>query len=533
MALAILTMFFYLFDLLGVVDIDSRSLTLVTICIDAVFVFDLCLKLYAYGAAYVQTPWFLIDLISCLPFLDALANGVRPLRAIRFVRAFRILRILRGLRILRALRSIPAFDAFVIEAPARRREHRLHHYMSVGLVGLTISVLIFIVLIRQQMETTHVRKFERDIRNDLTPSLLSAIGGTTSRPVNGNYIERTARVDGHERTVYYDMQHVDDLSDLIEFFVIVGMMLSMLFLMYIIAYHQLDVTQAQLRGLLNLALPKQVAEQFVFDPTIYTKKSRMPATIVFMDFVGFTKTCEELAHDPDLLSFHLEQAMDRVVGELVRHDVIIDKFIGDAIMSFRGGPLVSGDLAEHAYRVVQSALASNKALAALADPFFRHVKIGGASGDDCLIGAFGTSGRLSYTILGDAVNLAARLEPASAQCGTQNLFCEETHRLCAERTDLVWRRWGRIRVVGKSAPLNVYEAFDRADLGEALFIATFHLALEAFEAHEFERARELFLAADTQRDDGDAPSQGYIKWCEKLLAEQQPVTGIPIFETHK
>ena len=112
--------------------------------------------------------------------------------------------------------------------------------------------------------------------------------------------------------------------------------------MYIMAYHQLDVTQAQLRGLLNLALPRQVAERFVIDPTAYSQKSRMPATIMFMDFVGFTQTCEELAHDPDPLSAHLEAAMDRLVGELVKHDLIIDKFIGDAVMSFRGGPLVGG-----------------------------------------------------------------------------------------------------------------------------------------------------------------------------------------------
>ena len=145
--------------------------------------------------------------------------------------------------------------------------------------------------------------------------------------------------------------------------------------------------------------------------------------------------------------------MDRLVGELVEHDLIIDKFIGDAVMSFRGGPLVAGDPAEHAYRAVRAALDSIKALAALNDPYFHRVKIGGASADDCLIGAFGTSARLSYTILGDGVNLAARLEPASAQCGTQNLFCETTYRLCAGRPDLVWRRWGRIRVAGKSEPV--------------------------------------------------------------------------------
>ena len=142
------------------------------------------------------------------------------------------------------------------------------------------------------------------------------------------------------------------------------------------------------------------------------------------------------------------------------------------------------------------------------------MKIGGARRSDCLIGAFGTSARLSYTILGDGVNLAARLEPASGQCGTQNLFCETTHQLCAGRPDLAWRRWGRIRVAGKSDPVEVFEAFDAVDLGDPTFIATFHRALEAFERNDFDRARDLFLLADSQRPGGDEPSRDYARWCE-------------------
>jgi adenylate cyclase len=252
-----------------------------------------------------------------------------------------------------------------------------------------------------------------------------------------------------------------------------------------------------------------------------------------MDLVGFTSTCEELAHDPDRLSAHLEVAMDRLVGELVKYDLIIDKFIGDAIMSFRGGPLVRGDLPEHAYRVVRAALASTRALAELNDPFFHRVKIGGASADDCLIGAFGTSARLSYTILGDGVNLAARLEPASAQCGTQNLFCEYTYRLCAGRPDLSWRRWGRIRVAGKAAPVDVFEALDPAQIGDPSFIATFDRALAAFERNDFDLARDLFLLANSQRRGGDEPSRGYAHWCEKLLLGGPPVGWEPVFDTHK
>src|SRR5262249_28589128 len=79
LVLAVVTMGVCLFDLRGWLGLGSSGLTLVSLAIDAVFVVDLALKLIAYGTSYVQSPWFLIDLISCLPMLDVLANGILPL----------------------------------------------------------------------------------------------------------------------------------------------------------------------------------------------------------------------------------------------------------------------------------------------------------------------------------------------------------------------------------------------------------------------------------------------------------------------
>ncbi len=473
--------------------------------------------------------------------LDVIASSVLPLRAIRIIRGFRILRILRGLRVLRVLREIPVFDQIMNEAHANGTGRKFHRVMNLAMIGLTVVLLGIIVLVREEgMDNEFLkRRSPAATRDDSSRAYLRSLGASfKTRPADG--IPTVAHADrctvrrAKPRTAYFDLQLVDERANEYEFFLIVGMMMMMLFFLYIMAYHQLDVSQAQLRALLNLALPRQVAERFMHDPTAYEQKCRTPAAIVFMDFVGFTQTCERLARDPDTISAHLEAAMDRLVGELVEHDLIIDKFIGDAIMSFRGGPLVTGDLAEHAYRAVRAALDSIKALEALNDPYFKRVKIGGASADDCLIGAFGTSARLSYTILGDGVNLAARLEPASGQCGTQNLFCENTHRLCASHGDFVWRRWGRIRVAGKSEPIAVFEAFDAFDLGDPLFITTYHRGLEAFERNDFEPARDLFLLADQQRRPrGDEPSRYYASCCERLLLAGPPVGWEPVFDTHK
>src|SRR4051812_15739482 len=95
LGLAIVSMSLYLLDLHGLMGRARGAYLLLTFLIDTVFVIDLVLKLRAEGMVYVRTPWFLIDLLSCLPLIDVLANGIPGLRATRFVRGFRILRILR------------------------------------------------------------------------------------------------------------------------------------------------------------------------------------------------------------------------------------------------------------------------------------------------------------------------------------------------------------------------------------------------------------------------------------------------------
>ena len=194
--------------------------------------------------------------------------------------------------------------------------------MNLGIFLLTVVMLMTIVVMRRSMEKEYIARIDSALAEDVSVARLEDLGGSLVRPDAPVVLIRKAIVNHNLHDVYFDLRPIDREVNQFEFFLTLGMMFSMIMFMYIMAYHQIDVTHAQLRGLLNLALPKQVAEQFESDPTAYTRKCRMPATILFMDFVGFTRTCETLAHDPDLLSEHLEAAMDRLVGELstARHD---------------------------------------------------------------------------------------------------------------------------------------------------------------------------------------------------------------------
>ena len=195
-----------------------------------------------------------------------------------------------------------------------------------------------------------------------------------------------------------------EMANQLEFYLVLGIILGIVLLLVVFRFQLPAFSMGQIHQLLNIALPRQMVEHFMKDPSTYHKTVRMPATIVFCDIQGFTSSVEQLGGDLQALKMNLEQALGAIVRCHIRHDLIVDKYIGDAVMSFRGGNLVDGTPYDHAYRVVRAAIESTQAIHALNNPYFNNVRIGGASSEQSLIGAFGTPERLSYTILGDRVN---------------------------------------------------------------------------------------------------------------------------------
>ena len=293
------------------------------------------------------------------------------------------------------------------------------------------------------------------------------------------------------------------------------------------------VSDQQLRELFRVTLPHQLAERLLADPGAYHRTESAHATVIFCDISGFTRSVEALGGDLDAVKRHLERVMDVVTDIHRRHDLIVDKFIGDAVMAFRGGGLVPGTPAEHARRVVLATLEAVQAVEALADPHFPRIKIGGASTDSALIGAFGTSRRLSYTILGDRVNLAARLEAAIKFTGTANLFCEQTHTLLAQEPDLRWRRFGSLQVPGKREPQPAYEAFSAQDGADWRWLDRFHVGLSHYEALRLSEAVAAFSEADQLRPQGDPPARRWVAHCQALLSEPTPLPAAPAFVVEK
>lgn len=99
-------------------------------------------------------------------------------------------------------------------------------------------------------------------------------------------------------------------------------------------YQLPDVSTQQVRTLLNVALPEQVAGRLMKDPGAYGHSVRGPATVIFSMSQGFTASVEALGGDLNTLKKHLEACLDAVVAVHLEHDLIVDKFIGDAVMWF-------------------------------------------------------------------------------------------------------------------------------------------------------------------------------------------------------
>jgi len=139
-----------------------------------------------------------------------------------------------------------------------------------------------------------------------------------------------------------------------------------------------------------------------------------------------------------------------------------------------------------------------------------------------VVGNMGTANRMDYTIMGHSVNLAARLEGVNKQYGTWILSSELTHRETGDA--FLARQLDRVRVVGVSEPVRLFEVLDEAELaddGAKQMVAEFHDGLELFEGREWGEAGGIFSRLSREFPD-DGPSSTFLERCEKFQKEPPP-----------
>jgi len=236
-------------------------------------------------------------------------------------------------------------------------------------------------------------------------------------------------------------------------------------------------------------------------------------TVLFADIAGFTGLSERLG---DQIIPLLSRYLDTMSREISSHDGTIDKFIGDAVMAFWGAPAANAD---HAVDACRAALACQRALreSGLADDSGRplSVRIGVNSGE-MLVGNIGSEVRLNYTVIGDAVNVASRLEGANKEYGTEIIIGEETRRLAGDHIHA--RELDRLMVYGRAGGIAIYELLDMAEPGAMVpdWVALYHAGLAAYRSRDFTGAINLFQQVLDVRA-SDEPARIMLQRCGEYL----------------
>ena len=228
-------------------------------------------------------------------------------------------------------------------------------------------------------------------------------------------------------------------------------------------------------------------------------------TVLFSDVAGFTSISERLS-PTELVSF-MNVYLSAMTDIIEDQGGFVDKYIGDAIVAVFGAPL---DDPHHAQQAVTAALMCRDRLIGmqgrfgLPDDINVAARIGLNTGVT-LVGNIGSQRRFNYTVMGDTVNLAARLESVNKAYGTALMVSAETAETCDDR--IVFREVDRVRVVGKSQPVVMMEPLgfrdalpDNAVAGKTAYAAAF----EAYCRRDFSAAETAFEAL---AEAGDGPAR--------------------------
>ena len=254
------------------------------------------------------------------------------------------------------------------------------------------------------------------------------------------------------------------------------------------------------------------------------KGVRQVMTVFFSDLEGFTRMCEGLTPDAAVRFLNRYFAM---MSEVIRsRQGIVDKYIGDSVMAFWGPPFT--EPADHARLGCLAALEQMRKMEAfrawLPEMFgVRHglpevnVRMGIASGD-VTVGNIGSETSRGYTVIGDTVNLASRLEQANKFYGTRILVSEGARTLAGE--DLAFREIDSLRVAGKLEPVRVYELIGlAAELDEITgkAVQRYEEGLACYRAQDWDAADAAFHECLASAP-GDRPSQVML---ERIAAFRQ------------
>ncbi len=275
----------------------------------------------------------------------------------------------------------------------------------------------------------------------------------------------------------------------------------------------------QVRGAFQQYMAPEVISQVLDRPELLRLGGdEKQLTAMFSDIRGFTALSEGLT--PSALVELLNEYFSEMTDVIFKHQGTLDKYIGDAIMAFWGAPL---DIPDHAERACRAALGMAEALERLQARWREQgrprIDIGiGLNTGPMLVGNMGSERRFNYTIMGDSVNLASRLEGVTKTFGTRIIISESTRDEVGSA--VIVRELDMIRVKGKSKPVTIYELLGPGEERERWqdLLDRFAEALHCYREARWSEALSLFerLQIDYPKD---GPTRTFIERCRELIEE--------------
>jgi adenylate cyclase len=273
-----------------------------------------------------------------------------------------------------------------------------------------------------------------------------------------------------------------------------------------------DITQEKrVRGTMSRYMAKEVVEKLLEGGEEMMHGSAQVATVLFSDIRSFTSLAEAMSARETVTM--LNEYFTEMVEVIFAEGGILDKYIGDAIMAVFGAPITSPHDADNAVNVANEMLSALYRLnARRAEQRLNAIRIGiGIATGEVLAGSIGSEKRMDYTVIGDSVNLASRLEGANKYYGTSILLGGETVEAATVKGIL--REIDLIRVKGKANPTAIFESLDYHT--EETFpqlqrvVEIFSHGLKCYRRRDWRGAEDRFATALALAPQ-DGPSKVYL-----------------------
>lgn len=286
----------------------------------------------------------------------------------------------------------------------------------------------------------------------------------------------------------------------------------------------------ELKSTFSKYVSPAIVDELIKDPkNLQLGGRRQHMTVFFSDLRGFTTISEKLT--PDELVKLLNRYLTPMTQIVFENKGTLDKYMGDAIMAFFGAPITYPD---HAYHACKCALQSLKKLKELQAEFAAEnlplVDVGiGINTGDMSVGNMGSNIVQNYTVMGDAVNLASRLEGTNKQYGTRIIISEFTYKEVKDK--FVIRELDQVKVKGKNEPVKIYEVIqEETPVGTITsWLEKFEQGYRSYLSQDFKKAIRFFQNA-LEFNPTDPVSKLYIQRCEEFLTDPPPQNWDGVYE---